>query len=113
MADLIDSFGLTQHVRQPTRDENLLDVLATEEPTAISDHSIDDAGIISDHRLLTAKLRMRRVTRPTSHSFRNIKNIIPTNFEAALYHSELFTAPTTSVDALLIGLTTERQILNE
>ena len=29
VADLIYSFGLTQHVHQPTRDENLLDVLAT------------------------------------------------------------------------------------
>ena len=29
VTDLIDSFGLTQHVHQPTRDENLLDVIAT------------------------------------------------------------------------------------
>ena len=53
MADLIDSFVLTQLVHQPTRDENLLDVLATEDPTTISDLFIDAAGLISDHRLLT------------------------------------------------------------
>ena len=100
VSDLIASFGLTLHVHQPTRDENLLDVLATEDPTTIFDLVIDDAGRISDHRLLTAKLRMRRVTRSaTSYSFRKIKIIILTYFEAALYHFELFTSPATSVDA--------------
>ena len=36
---------------------------------------------------------------PTSYSFRKIKNIILSDFEATLYHSELFSSPATSVDA--------------
>ena len=39
-----DSFGLNQHVNTPTRGDNLLDVLITEDRVAISGVAVDDVG---------------------------------------------------------------------
>ena len=51
-----DSFGLTRHVNTPTRGDNLLHIIVTEDPLAVSGLSVDDAGLVSDHRLVLAKL---------------------------------------------------------
>ena len=59
LSDLFDSFGLKQHVTAPTREGNLLDVLATEDHAAVMDVSVEDVGLVSDHRLVVAKLQGR------------------------------------------------------
>ena len=93
---MFDSFGLTQHVNIPTREDNLLDIIVTEDPFAVCGLSVDDAGIVSDHHLVLAKLRAPR--QPTRYTYRNIKRIDTVAFEDALCRSTLFTAHATSTD---------------
>ena len=102
LASLLDSLGLDldQLVTSPTRDDNLLDILATLTAESLSDVEIDDAGCISDHRLVHANLAF---SVPTTHviksTFRNIKKIVSASFETVLTHSVLFESPATTVDA--------------
>ena len=56
LAAVIDAFGLMQHVCSPTRNNNLLDVFASDSSVSVSDVCIDDASLISDRRLVAAKL---------------------------------------------------------
>ena len=62
--DILDSFCLTQHVNQPTRINNLLDIIATDANLPVSDVVVDDAGNVSDHRLVTCKLTVNRPSSP-------------------------------------------------
>ena len=60
LASLLDSLGLDQLVTSPTRDDNLLDILATDTVESLSDVEVDDAGCISDHWLVHAnRLHLR------------------------------------------------------
>ena len=47
-ADVFTTFGLAQHVHAPTREANLLDVVAADSTLAVSDVLISDAGLASD-----------------------------------------------------------------
>ena len=49
LVSLLDTFGLFQHVHEPTRGRNLLDIVATDHVASISDLLVDDSGLISDH----------------------------------------------------------------
>jgi len=55
-ATLFESFSMTQFVDSPTRGENLLDVIASSDPSAIEGFSVNDGGRLSDHQLIVAKL---------------------------------------------------------
>ena len=57
---VLDSLGLDQLVRSPTREDRLLDVLAIDARDAVSGVHVDDAGCISDHRLVLAKVKFSR-----------------------------------------------------
>ena len=93
-------FGLNQRVNTPTRGDNLLDVLATEDRVAVSGVAVDNVGLISDHRMIYAKLRSRSPPcKPTSYTYRNIRHINTAAFDDALQQSALFTAPAASTDA--------------
>ena len=59
LSDLFDSFGLKQHVTAGTREDNLLDVLSTEDHAAVMGVSVEDVGLVSDHQLVFAKLQGR------------------------------------------------------
>ena len=67
LASLLDSLRLDQLVTSPTRDDNLLDILATDTAESLSDVEIDDAGYISDHRLVHANLILIFLHRPDDH----------------------------------------------
>ena len=56
LAAAFESLGLSQLVSAATRDDSLLDVRATSSPAVLSGVDVDDAGQISDHRLVTARL---------------------------------------------------------
>ena len=100
LTSLFDSFGLNQHVNTPTRGDNLLDVLATEDRVAVFGVLANDVGLISDHRMIYAKLRSRSPPcKSTSYTYRNIRRIDTVAFEDALQRSALFTAPASSTDA--------------
>ena len=67
LESLFDSFDLIQHISEPTRGSNMLDHLVSESGLHISDVLLDDAGLISDHRLIKARLHInhtRRVADP-------------------------------------------------
>ena len=67
---------------------------------------IDDAGLISDHRLIHCKIRVRRsVVRPVEVSFRKVKNIDIPTFEQAHRRSTLFTNPASTADSFADQLT--------
>ena len=50
------AFGLMQQVHLPTRYNYMLNVLATDDLVAVNNLCVDDAGLISDHRLVTASI---------------------------------------------------------
>ena len=100
LTSLFDSFGLNQRVNTPTRGDNLLNVLATEDRVAVSGVAVDDVRLMSDHRMVYAKLRSRSPPcKSTSYTYRNIRRIDTSAFEDALQRSALFTAPASSTDA--------------
>jgi len=53
LAELLDCMDMTQHVQSATRAQNLLDLLITDPSLAITGVRVDDAGLVSDHRLFT------------------------------------------------------------
>jgi len=61
--------------------------------------SVDDAGCISDHRMIIATLSVGwRQHQKVNFIFRRTKSVDSESFEQALYVSSLFTAPKTSTD---------------
>ena len=56
---VLDSLNLCQLVRSPTRNNNLLDVLAcTDGHHLVHDVDVDEAGGVSDHRLVKARFSL-------------------------------------------------------
>ena len=110
LASVLDTFGLCQHVCEPTWGVNLLDILASEDVSSVSNLVVDDAGLISDHGRIIASIRLcLPARRATPYTFRDIKNGNHRQLEPALYSSVLFTAPTSAVDAFteqLVSLVT-------
>jgi hypothetical protein len=56
---MFDSFGLTQLVVGPSREDNQLDVLAKIYGTLVNNAKPDDGKLISDHSLITANWLIR------------------------------------------------------
>jgi len=99
LADVFATFGLIQHVQSPTRDANLLDVIAADHTLAVADVEVSDAGLASDHRLVTAKLALQPSTQPAVPvKFRRIANIDADEFQSALRRSSLYTSPAATAD---------------
>jgi Endonuclease-reverse transcriptase len=94
LADVLDTFGLKQCVTAPTRynPDHLLDVLAAAR--------IDDAGFVSDHRLVLASNGLDTVRRHplVVFSYRRIRDIKTIDFERRLPNSSLFTAPSSTAE---------------
>ena len=51
--DCVDGNFLLQHIRQPTRKDNILDVALTNEPGLVSDVEVVDCLSTSDHNMIT------------------------------------------------------------
>jgi len=100
--ELLSMHDLAQHLPGPTRGNNLLDVFITTQQSSPASIRVDDAGCISDHRLIVAALppgRRSPTVRPILVSYRNIKHLDTAQFEDRLRSSALFTEPASSVDA--------------
>ena len=77
LESVLDSLDLDQLVRSPTREDHLLDVLATDARDAVSGVHVDDAGYIFDHRLMLAKVKFSRpACRVIESTYRNIRKLI-------------------------------------
>ena len=109
---VFDSLNLVQHVHAPTRLDNLLDLVVTDQQLVVKQVQVDDAGLVSDHRLVcvmvSARLLFRRPVRSTSRRLCDFDTI---RFENALHSSELFVAPATTVDGFADQL--ERVVVAE
>ena len=93
------SLNFTQHVESPTRANNLLDVLASSSPADVADVSVVDAGQLSDHRLITARLATgRQRSKVVVYTSRNLKSVDPVVFENLVRQSQLFEHPAATVD---------------
>ena len=56
---VLELFGIVQTVFCSTRGNNLLDILAhNEEESFVNNVRLDDAGCVSDHRMVLAQLRL-------------------------------------------------------
>jgi len=99
LVDVFTTFRLAQHVYAPTRDANLLDLVAADSTLAVSDVLIIDAGLASDHRLVIVKLGLRPPAQPAVPvKFRRIANIDADEFQSALRRSSLYTSPASTAD---------------
>jgi len=63
------------------------------------------AGLLSDHRLVTANLTIRCPKANVAYDWRKLRDITTGQFEAALRQSELFSTPATTTDAFTDQLT--------
>ena len=104
LATALDSLGLSLLVSAATRNESLLDVLASSSPTLLSGVDVDDAGQISDHRLVTARLVVHNPKPPVAAKWRRLRDVNPARFEAALRRSELFVCPEDDTDGFAAQL---------
>ena len=95
---LFESFGMTQFINSPTRGDNLLDVIASVEPSAIEGVSVNDGGRLSDHQLIVAKLASHRSKQNVRYQCRNLKAVDPISFERELHNSSLLSCPESTVD---------------
>ena len=90
---------MTQLVRSPTRDNSLLDVLAcSDDGKFVQDVIVDDAGGVSDHRLVKAQFLLgvsRRV--PVTYNFRPLRSMDYSAFEQSILASVLFSARLTQL----------------
>ena len=103
LESLLHSFDLIQHVKQPTRLSNLLDLLITVDGSnLVSDIDVCESGDISDHRIITFKLQfiLERI-KPQPYSFRQIRKMNLAEFERNINASEIFTSPADTSDGYL------------
>jgi len=98
LATLFESFGMTQFVDSPTRGDNLLDVIASSNPSAIEGVSVNDVGRLSDHQLIVAKLASYRAKQNVRYQCRNLKAVDPISLECELRNFSLFSCPAATVD---------------
>ena len=59
LATLLESFDTTQFVNSPNRGDNLLDVMALVDPSAIKGVSVNDGGRLSDHKLIVKSIALK------------------------------------------------------
>ena len=81
-------------VHEPTRGKNILNILASDDPRLLSDVLVDDAGLLSDHRLIHSKLCMTRPScQPVVVTFRRPCDIHLPAFESTLHLLCLSSSP--------------------
>ena len=96
LVDLLDEHGSSQFVSVPTRDNNILDILAACETDAMvtSEVIVTNLGLPFDHNLVSCKLLVELESQPpVKQTFRDCKSIDVSKFRRMLSESPLFTAP--------------------
>jgi exonuclease III len=106
--EVLVSCGLEQHVHQPTREGNLLDIVASSDSGLVRDVRVIDCSEVSDHCLITARLQSRRPPPPPplQVTCRDLRRINLVDFEAALRRSALFTDPANTADSFAAQMQT-------
>ena len=75
LTTVLELFGMVLAVKGPTRGNSLLDILAhNEEDSFVNNVRLDDAGCVSDHRMVLAQLALGwKRFKPVTFSFRRLK----------------------------------------
>ena len=95
--EAFNALDLTQFVNSPTRGDNLLEVLTSTTSAHVSSVNVDDAGLMSDHGLVTANIT--GCSKPTvEYSCRKLRDVDAAQFETSLCQSELFSHPTNATN---------------
>jgi hypothetical protein len=100
LAEMIDGYCLTQHIKDPTHQSgNILDhILSSDETLSIQNVSVDDVGI-SDHFLVKFKMTMDISRQPIVRaSFRNWKKLDLCTFKERVLSSSAYINPASTVD---------------
>ena len=98
---MLTSFTFTRiHLLDPTRGSNLLDVLVCMEGDSFVENvSVDDAGCLSDYRMVLAQLNLGwRRHQPVTFSHRRLHEIHFPLFESNLRASSLLINNSASAD---------------
>ena len=100
LVDILETFGLDQHAKEATRGDNSLDVVATHPSLVVSSVRVDEAGMVSDHRLVIATLQLPAVPVVLAVPIASCRNngIDLEEFQAYLRQSSLFTNPSETAD---------------
>ena len=92
---LLDEHGLTQYVSEPTRENNILDIIATREEDSLVGlpDKVTNLGVPFDHNLVSCQLHvgLERQSRVV-HTYRDFKSIDVSRFRQMLSTSTLFSA---------------------
>ena len=101
LAAIFDAFDMQQHVTEPTHLRGgTLDLVATFSDYDITSLTVDPAGVISDHSLVTCTLPSRRyVAPPATRCVRSWQKIDRSAFTQAIKDSCLGRAPSPSLTA--------------
>src|SRR6218665_894315 len=91
LLDLLASFDCIQHIKQPTHTRGgTLDHVFTRREDTVIDLRVDPAGVISDHSLITWRLKFTIMPPITSQkTIRNWKKVDRSAFRQALQNSAL------------------------
>ena len=99
---LLDEHGLTQYVSEPTRENNILDIIATcEEDSVVGlPVKVTNLGVPFDHNLVSCQLHVGlEIQSRAAHTYRDYKSIDVSKFRQMLSTSSLFSAPEASASA--------------
>ena len=100
LSSLLDSFDLSQHIHDPTRGDNILDLLITTSSSSIASNvEIRECNEISDHRMISCSLESVSSGSSTKQSsYRNIKKLDLDLFRSEILASPVFQSPAEAVD---------------
>jgi hypothetical protein len=95
----LESFGFNQRVLTPTRENNILDIVADVSSSLAAGVTVVEAGCIPYHRLIVVDLLARRPANPTvAYRYRDLRKVDPSQFEAQLRASPLFHSPSSTAE---------------
>ena len=95
----LDSLNFIQHVTLPTRNNHILDILASNDTSLVTSISIVSSHHISDHSLIKALLHVSKPSASAIHrQYRQLHKIDFNLFDNALYTSQLINDPADTVD---------------
>ena len=101
LLDILTTFGLKQHIREPTQQAGgTLDLVITPDDAANVTHAVDPPGAVSDHGLIVARLPVRATPVPTlPRCVRSWRHVDRAAFTEAIADSPLGTAPSSDKTA--------------
>ena len=103
LQEVLDTYGLRQYIHQPTRGNNLLDIVAGESECNIQNVLVLPSNLVSDHCLVVFNIGSVSNVNTVKHfTCRNLKSIDVVAFENAILNSSIFTAPSAGAETFAL-----------